>query len=100
MHIHVLVECQACGYRWKATPSNLKKGCGCRICAKAKTHYSRKVICVESGIIYDSIKKASEATTISCGSIGMCCRGRRETAGGYHWKYVDRMLIEGLLSYV
>ena len=21
--------------------------------------------------------------------IGSCCKGKRDTAGGYHWKYAD-----------
>jgi hypothetical protein len=49
---------------------------------------ARKVLCVETGITYPSIKKASELLNISAGNIGSCCRGNRHTTGGFHWSYV------------
>ena len=46
-----------------------------------------KCICIETNIVYDCIKSASESTGVSEGNISRCCRGIRKTAGGYHWKY-------------
>lgn len=34
-------------------------------------------------------KEASEKTGISASSICNCCKGKRKTAGGYRWKYVE-----------
>lgn len=48
----------------------------------------KKVRCMETGKIYDSIVKASQATGISTTSISGCCRGEREAVKGYHWEYV------------
>lgn len=54
----------------------------------AKTQ-SRKVRCVETGIIYDSIKEAEEQLGLSHGKITMVCQGKRKTTGGYHWEYYN-----------
>lgn len=48
----------------------------------------RPVVCIETGIIYESATDAShkvDGTTQS--KITMCCKGQRLTCGGYHWKY-------------
>lgn len=46
----------------------------------------RKIICVETQIIYNSIKEAQEILGIA--NISAVCNGKRKTAGGYHWEYV------------
>ncbi len=48
---------------------------------------NKRVRCVETGIIYPSISDAFRKTHINC--IGMACNGKQETAGGYHWEFVD-----------
>lgn len=49
----------------------------------------RKVICVETGVVYNSIKEA-EYIVPHCGhKIGEVLKGTRATAGGYHWRLVD-----------
>lgn len=51
--------------------------------------HAKKVLCVEKEIVYDSLTDASRETEIDCGSISRVCKGERQTAGGYHWKYVQ-----------
>lgn len=55
-----------------------------------KHHASKKVICVETGIIYNSIREAERLTGICNTNISACCLGRyrHKTAGGYHWKHI------------
>jgi hypothetical protein len=48
----------------------------------------KKILCVETGVIYKSIREAERQTNISRSSIGEVCSGKRKSAGGYHWKYV------------
>ena len=48
---------------------------------------SKKVICIETGIIYNSIEEAKRKTNVL--AIGEVCRKNRKTAGGYHWKYYE-----------
>lgn len=50
---------------------------------------SRKVMCIETGIIYESMQKAAQHTGATSNHIPSVCRGKRNTSGGYHWKYVD-----------
>jgi group I intron endonuclease len=47
----------------------------------------KKVICVETNIIYESQIKAEEMTGISHKYISACCTGRQKTAGKLHWKF-------------
>lgn len=85
--VPVQVSCNICGYVWAPIPMSLFQGHGCPKCNVGNA--PKKVICVETGIVYNSVTKASKATNISDSSIRGCCYGRRKTAGGYHWKFVD-----------
>ena len=75
-------------FNYKAAVKGLIKGRakGNAISAKKR---SKPVRCIETGIIYASMSEANRQTGISYGSISNCCRGKRKTAGGYHWEYVD-----------
>lgn len=56
---------------------------------KATEARKKAVICVETGIIYESASQAArENPTATQSKICMVCRGQRKTCGGYHWKYV------------
>lgn len=50
----------------------------------------KPVICIETKIIYKSMKNASKITKTCESSIRKVCEGINKTAGGYHWKYVDK----------
>lgn len=45
------------------------------------------VICLETGEIFESQAEASRQKNINQGNIGMCLKGKRNIAGGYHWQY-------------
>lgn len=47
-----------------------------------------RIKCIEIGIIYNSIKEASQAINIDNSSIGKALKGYQKTSGGYHWEYV------------
>lgn len=49
-----------------------------------------KVVCIETGEIYPTTASAARAINYSSPShIGSVCKGKRKTAGGYHWKYFE-----------
>lgn len=48
-----------------------------------------KVVCVETGEVFQQIKDAGEKYGICPANITAVCRHRRERAGGYHWKYAE-----------
>ena len=50
---------------------------------------TRKVMCVETGEIFASREEAGKRIGVSKQMIGFVCSGRRETAKGYHWRYVN-----------
>lgn len=54
-------------------------------------HASKRVMCIETGVIYESVRQAERMTKIQNSNISACCLGkyRHKTAGGYHWKYLD-----------
>ena len=58
---------------------------------KMKESLRKPVICIESSIVYKSVKHAEEQTDIRAGSIGAACRGDygHRTAGGLHWCFWD-----------
>lgn len=49
----------------------------------------KKVICNETGIIYESIRDAARKTNINKKNISYCCKRKAnyKTAGGYHWDF-------------
>lgn len=49
---------------------------------------AKKVVCVENGMIFETVKEANEWCSITAG-VGECCKGKQKTAGGFHWKYID-----------
>ena len=55
---------------------------------KAAKACERKVLCVETGTIYDSGAKAAEANGLSKCKISAVCHGKRLTTGGLHWRFV------------
>lgn len=59
--------------------------------AKSNTNgkKSKRVLCVESGIVYPSSHEVQRKFGYSQGNISSCCTGRHKQAYGYTWKYVD-----------
>lgn len=56
----------------------------------ALSNRSKKVICLETGVVYGSILEAERLTGIHNGNICFCCKGRLKKAGGYHWQYYQK----------
>lgn len=49
---------------------------------------SKKVLQIETGIVYPSVSEAYRKTKIDIANISRVCLGKIKTAGGYHWKYI------------
>lgn len=55
---------------------------------------NKKVLCVETGVVYRSTREASRKTGVNCAGISLACRGERlKTSGGFHWKYIEEAAI-------
>lgn len=52
----------------------------------------KSVLCVETNVIYPSIRNAGKMTGINHRLIGYVCNKLygRKTAGGYHWEFIER----------
>jgi hypothetical protein len=50
---------------------------------------SKKILCVETGVVYLSSKEVARQLRVSHSNIIACCRGKQKTAKGYHWQYAD-----------
>lgn len=50
--------------------------------------YGKPIRCVENNKAYTSAFAASKQEKIDSSAITACCKGRRKTAGGYHWEYI------------
>lgn len=48
---------------------------------------SKKVICITTGEIFNSMREACRKYDINTGRMTECCQGKRKTAGGYKWEY-------------
>ena len=48
---------------------------------------SKKVICITTGEIFNSMREACRKYNIHPGSMTECCQGKRKTAGRYKWEY-------------
>lgn len=59
---------------------------------KMKEALRKPVICIESSIVYKSVKHAEDQTGIRASSIGAACRGDygHQTAGNLHWCFWDK----------
>ena len=67
-----------------------KEKYGKDITKKANEASRKKVKCIETNIVYNSAKEAA----LACGSkggahIGQVCNGKRLTAFGYHWEWIQ-----------
>ena len=49
----------------------------------------RKIICLETNKVYESIKKASEELNVKQSGISKVCRGIMKQTGNFHFKYYD-----------
>lgn len=66
-----------------------KEKYGKDITKKANEASKKKVRCVETGIVYDSVKEAAISLGYANGShIGQVCNNKRKMACNYHWQWV------------
>lgn len=53
-------------------------------------HYrAKRVLCVETGKVFESTKEAAQSIGVARETIGQVCRGEREMTHGCHWRFVD-----------
>lgn len=53
---------------------------------------AKKVICLETGVVYDSAREAARALNIVNSHISSCCTGKRKSVGGFHFQYYKEVM--------
>jgi hypothetical protein len=56
---------------------------------KRNGNTSKRVICVETGEIFPSVREVERSKGYSQGHVSECCRGEIKSSYGYHWKYIE-----------
>ena len=59
-----------------------------------KTEEDKKVICLDTGIVYENSKDAESKTVAKANAITRCCRGNCKKAGKLRWQYYKDYLLE------
>ena len=59
--------------------------------AMSAKRLSKPVICVETGMIFSSAHEVERQIGISNSHISLCCNGKRQIAGGFHWEFVNQI---------
>lgn len=57
---------------------------------KQASKVSKPVVCIETGETFPSMRKACEIKGIHSQHIYDCCKGKKQTCGGYHWRYASQ----------
>ena len=84
-HNRILCECLICGHKWSPEATSLSTGYGCPKCAGMAP---KKVRCIDTGEIFQSMSEAEKAKNVAHSTLSKCCNGKLKTAGGYRWEFV------------
>ena len=74
---------------WVSAKENINYGTRTERAVKA---VSKLIYCVELNRTFDSSAQAARELGLCQSTITACCRGKRQTHGGYHWRYADELL--------
>lgn len=78
--VYIVVSLKAEHKAKIALANKNNKGCGWR---------RKPIVCVKTGVKYESQLEAERNTGICSSSIGGVCLGKRKTAGGFHLGFVN-----------
>ena len=85
--------CSSCGNKWSAEVASRMSGKGCPKCGRVKSNKAKykRVKAIEIGQEFNSVKEAAIflGNENYCHNIANCAKGRKKTAYGYSWVYVD-----------
>lgn len=73
-----------CNLEWMSNEENLRHRYDVLKIGSRKT----RVLCVETGVEYETIMEAAKTIGGNRANIHECIKGNRKTAKGYHWKKI------------
>lgn len=56
---------------------------------EAREKQKKKILCVETGIVYNSLSEAGHLSGVLFQNISKACKGIRQHAGGYKWEFIN-----------
>ena len=51
--------------------------------------YHKDIICIETGELFHGVNEAGRQKGVSATHISAACKGKRNVAGGFHWRYAQ-----------
>jgi len=81
-----------CGMTGKQGKNSWRGKCGCE---HPRSRQVKQIDATSKNVIrtFESMTQASKVTQINPSSISACCLGKHKRAGGYMWKYNERIEI-------
>lgn len=52
-----------------------------------RTTNNKRVICIETGRVFNSVTEVNKEFGYNKGNICACCKGKLKSANGFHWRY-------------
>lgn len=74
---------------WSTRSENEQHAYDSGLCEVSRKAKSKPVLCITTGEIYESINEAARQTGASPANIWNCCKGKRKTAKGLEWQYIE-----------
>ena len=85
-------DCRVENLEWCTQRHNVQHGTSLERRTKTQTNdpnRSKRVLCVETGVIYPSANECSRQLKIPQGNISGVCNGKTKSTHGFHFVYVD-----------
>lgn len=84
-------RCKICKHVWNPNSESLLMGHGCPKCAFVANgkRSSKRVLCITTGEVFDSITAAAKSCNGHTSAISKCCRGEQRKSSGLEWKYYE-----------
>ena len=66
-----------------------KNKVACATLAACREIQKKQILCVDTGVIFNSLSEASEKMKVCFQNISKVCKKQRPRAGGYRWEFID-----------
>lgn len=87
--MHIPCKGKENGFHGKQHTDEAKRRIGEASKLRQPPKVDKKVMCITTGEVFESITKASIFYGLDSSSISKCCRGKLKTTGGKQFKYTD-----------
>ena len=87
-HIYCSRECQNEAYKTRYSGKNNPNYRNGDKVSGGLNGRAKKVICIDTGEIFECSRDAEKKYNIARGCVAACCRGEQKTSNNYRWKYI------------